>query len=255
MKELISNYRIVSLHLTLRKNIDDSCLNQTEFLSSSRLAEAWIWSTVSTQVKNVFNLPGSDDSPGILFSKSVEGQIEGKIACTFNLYRDQPTKQLYSSFNDLIAKVLMEEVEKSNEVRGQFGSALCYKNTEQNGLYSCLTINNQTKDTTPRPPPNKTLEWLVRARSGFIILILVLSILFFPAVLCFFSPTYVCSQNPEVDLIVLDGPSYRSIRGWIANIVSIFSLKLGIFLIFLVFLDCDFKLTVSFTFFIGISRS
>ena len=234
MKLLISSYRIVSLHLTLRKYIDDSCRNQTEILSSSRLANAWIWSTASTQVKNVFTLPGSDDSSGILFSKSVEGQIEGKIECIFNISRDQPAKQLYPSFNDLIAKVLMEEVEESNGVRGQFGSALCYKNTEQNGFYSCLTINTQTKDTTGRPPPNNTLEWPVRARSGFIILILVLSILFFPAVLCFFSPTYVCTQNPGVDLIVLDGPSHRSIRGWIANIVSIFSLKLGIFLILLV---------------------
>ena len=32
MKLLISNYRIVSLHLTLRKYVGDSCLNQTEFL-------------------------------------------------------------------------------------------------------------------------------------------------------------------------------------------------------------------------------
>lgn len=234
MKILISNNRIVSLHLTLTgKYVDESCQNQTEFLSSSRVAKAWIWSTVSNQVKNVFYLPGSDNSSGIFFSKSFEGQIEAKIACTFNLSKDQSTNQL--SLNDLIAKVLMEEVEESNEVRGQFGSALCYKNTEENGLYACLTINSQTKNMTGTPQPKKSLEWPVRARSGFIIFILLFSILFFPTVLCFFSPTYVCIQHPEVDLIVLDGPSHRSIRGWIANIVSILSLKLSIFLILLVF--------------------
>lgn len=236
MKVLISNYRIVSLHLNLRKYIDGSCRNQTEVLSSSILSKTWIWSTISTQVKNEFHLPVGDDSSGILFSKSVEGHIEAKLACTFNLSRDQPTNQL--SLNDLIAKVLMEEVEESNKVLGQFGSALCYKNAEENGLYACLTINNQTKDTAGTPQPSKSLEWPVRARSGFIILILVFSILFFPVVLCFFSPTYVCIQNPEVDLIVLDDPSHRSIRGCIANIVSIVSLKLGIgsfFLILLVF--------------------
>ena len=235
MKVLIRNYRIVSLHLNLRKYIDDSCRNQTESLSSSRLATAWIWSTVSTRVTNEFHLPIDDDSYGILFSKSLEGLIEGKVACTFNLSRNQPTNQL--SLNDLIAKVLMEEVAETNKVRGlQFGSALCYKNTIENGLYACLTINNQTKDITGSPPPKKPLEWPVRVRSGFIIFILVFSILFFPVVLCFFSPTYVCIQNPEVDLIVLDGPSHRSIRGCIANIVSIVSLKLGISSFFLILL-------------------
>ena len=227
MKVLISNYRIVSLHLTLRKYVDESCLNQTEFFSSSRLAKAWIWSTVSTHVKNVFYLP---DSSGILFRKSIEGQIEGKVKCTFNLSRDQPTQQVYSSLNDLIAKALMEEVEETNEVR-QFGAALCYKDREQAGLYACLTIlNNKTKDTNgTTPAPNKTLEWPVRARSGFIILILVFTILFFPAILFLFSPTYVSStQNPAVDLIFLHGPSHRSIRGCLANIVSKLSSKLGI---------------------------
>ena len=182
-------------------------------------------------MKNEFHLPVGDDSSGILFSKSVEGHIEAKIACTFNLSRDQPTNQL--SLNDLVAKVLMEEVEESNKVLGQFGSALCYKNTEENGLYACLTINSQTKNMTGTPQPKKSLEWPVRARSGFIIFILLFSILFFPTVLCFFSPTYVCIQNSEVDLIVLDGPSHRSIRGLIANVVSILSLKLPIILIIL----------------------
>ena len=88
MKILISNNRIVSLHLTLTgKYVDESCQNQTEFLSSSRVAKAWIWSTVSNQVKNVFYLPGSDNSSGIFFSKSFEGQIEAKIACTFTFQR------------------------------------------------------------------------------------------------------------------------------------------------------------------------
>lgn len=229
MKVLISNYRIVSLDLKLREYVDDSCLNQTDSYSSSRLAKVWIWSTVGTHEKNVFYPPGSDGSSAMLFSKSVEGQIEGKVACTFNLSGDPTTQKLYSSLNDLIAKVLMEEVEESTEVR-QSGAALCYK--EQNGSYVCLTINKSTKDTST-PPPNKTLEWPVRARSGFIIL--VWSILFFPAVLCLFSPTYVSNsiQNP-VDLIVLDGPSHRSIRGCIANVVSKLSLKLGIGKLFLI---------------------
>ena len=230
MKALVSNHRIVSLHLTLRKYVGDSCLNQTEFLRSSRLAKAWIWSTVSTRVKNVFYLPDSDDSSGILFSKSVEGQIEGKVACTFNLSTDQP----HSSLNDVIAKVLMEEVEESDEVRGQFGAALCYKERELTSLYACLTIDKSAKDTTGTPPPSRTLEWPVRVKPGFIILMLVFSILFFPAVLCLFSPTYVSTQNPAEDLIVLDGPSHTSIRGWIANTVSILSLKLGIGTFFLI---------------------
>lgn len=230
MKVLIGNYRIVSLHLTLRKQVDDSCLNQMPVLSSSRLAKSWIWSTVSTQVKNLFYRPRSDGSSGILFSKSVEGQIEGRVACTLNLSRDQPTQQPYSSLNDLIAKVLMEVVGDSKEV-WQFEAALCYKEREQTGLYVCLTINNKTKDTTGTPPPKKTFEWPVRARSGFIILILIFSILFFPAVGCFFSPTYVSgiqNQAVELELIVLDGPSHTSIRGCISNIVSIVSSKLSI---------------------------
>lgn len=236
MKVLVGNYRIVSLHLTLRKYVDNSCLNQMAVLSSSRLAKSWIWSTVSTHVKNVFYQPGSDGSSGILFSKSVEGQIEGKVACTFNLSRDQPTQQLYSSLNDLIAKVLMEEVGESKEV-WQFEAALCYKEREQTGLYVCLTFNNKTKDTTGTPPPKKTFELPVRARSGCIILILVFSILFFPAVVCFFSPTYVSgiqNQAVELELIVLDGPSHTSIRGCISNIVSIVSSKLSIGKFFLI---------------------
>jgi len=180
-------------------------------------------------VKNVFYLPDNEDSSGILFSKSVEGQIEGKVACTFNSSRDQPS----SSLNDEIAKVLMEEVEESNEVRGQFGAALCYKESEMTGLYACLTLNKSTKDTTGKPPPNKILEWPVRVSPCFIILILVFAVLFFPAVLCLFSPTYV-TQNPAEDLIVLDGPSHTSVRGWIANIVSILSLKLGVGTFFLI---------------------
>lgn len=60
MKVLISNYRIVSLDLKLREYVDDSCLNQTDSYSSSRLAKVWIWSTVGTHEKNVFYPPGSD---------------------------------------------------------------------------------------------------------------------------------------------------------------------------------------------------
>ncbi len=223
MKAGLSKYRIVSLDLTLRQYVDDKCLNQTDSYSASKLADAWMWSTAVNTVtheKNVFYRPGSNGSSVTSFSKSVQGEIKRKVACTFNLSMDPTTQQLHSSINDVIANVLMEEVE---EFTWQSGAVLCYKEREQSTLYVCLTLNKSTSTASPK----KSVEWPVRTLSaggGFTILILVISLLFFPVVLCLFSPTHVCSiQN--IDSIVLEGPSHISIRGLVANFVTEVSLK------------------------------
>ena len=222
IKARLGKFRIVSLDLTLRQYVDDKCLNQTDFYNSSKPADAWMWSTLNTLTheKNVFyrHQVGSNGSSVTLFIKSVQGQIKGNVICTFNLSKDPNSQQPHSSINDLIAKVLMEEVEEAPEV-WQSGAVLCNKEREQNSLYVCLNLDKKTE----------SMEWPVRTLSagegGVTILILVISILFFPAVLCLFSPTQVCSIK-NIDLIVLEGPSHISIRGLVANFVSKESLKL-----------------------------
>ena len=215
MKAGIGMHRILSLDLTLKKSADDNCLNQTD----SKLADGWMWSTVNTLTheRNVF----SDGSP-VLFRKSVEGRIEGTVACTLNLSKDPTIHQLHLSINDLIAKVLMEEFEESANVWQTSGAVLCYKVTEQNSLYVCL--NTTFDNSISAAPPNKTVEWPVRALSGFIVFIWIMSMLFSPVVFCLFTPTHKCSV--EKCLIVLKGPSHISIRGWLANFVSIQASKL-----------------------------
>ncbi len=237
MKTGIGMYRILSLDLTLRKSADDKCVNQTVSYNASKLADAWMWSTVNslTHEGNVFYKLGSNGSSVTSFSKSVQGQIQGKVACTFNLSTDPTTQQLYSSINDLIANVLMKEVEESHEV-WQTEAVLCYKEREQSSLYLCLTFNENstqhhsapyhampykatTKQMIGTPHttlPSTTKERTVRPFLGFIFFIWVAFMLFSPAVLCLFSPTHVYS-NQNTSLIVLEGPGHVSIRGWIAN--------------------------------------
>lgn len=237
MKARIGMYRILSLDLTVRKSVDNKCLNQTDSYNSSKLADALMLSTVNTLIheRNVFYLPGSDGSP-VLFSKSVEEQIKGTVVCEFKLLKD-PTVELHSSINDPIAKALIEEVGASSKV-WQSGAVLCYKERGQNSLYACLTLNKNhvpqhttqyhhhttpyhtiTKQSTPHTTiPSKTIEWTVRPLSGFIFLIWVSFMLFSPVVFCLFSPTHVYSGDQNTSLIVLEGPSHVSIRGWISNI-------------------------------------
>ena len=210
MKAGIGMHRILSLDLTLKKSADDNCLNQAD----SKLADGWMWSTVNTLTheRNV----SSDGSP-VLFRKSVEGRIEGTVACTLNLSTDPTIQQLHLSINDLIAKVLMEEFEESADVWQTSGAVLCYKETEQNNLYVCL--NRNFDNSINAAAPNKTVDWPIRALSGFVTFIWIMSMLFSPVVFCLFTPTHICSI--EKCLITLKGPSHISIRGWLSNFASI----------------------------------
>ncbi|KAL9965392.1 hypothetical protein ACROYT_G029190 [Oculina patagonica] len=168
MKVRIGKYRILSLDLTVTKSADDRCLNQTAY-SSSKLADAWMWSTVNplTHERNGFDKPGNNcnGSSVTSFSKSVQGQIRGKVACTFNLSNDPATQQLdrlHSSINDLIGNVLMEEIKELTEI-WQSGAMLCYKETEQNSAYVCFSFNNRTS--------TESVEWPVRALPVLVIFI------------------------------------------------------------------------------------
>ena len=229
MKAGIGMYRILSLDLTLKQYVDDKCLNQSNSYSLTKLADIWMWSTAVmntvTHQKNVFYRPGRNGSASVAsFSKSVQEQIKGKVACTLNLSMDPTTQQLHSSVTDVIANVLMEEVEELTEM-WQSGAFLCYKEREQSSLYVCLTRNKNTSTESPK----KSVKWSVRILSagggGFTILILVMSLLFFPVVLCLFSPTQVQSIQ-DIDWIVIEGPSHISIQCLVANFVSKVSLKL-----------------------------
>lgn len=234
MTAQIGMYRIVLVDLTLRKYVDNNCLNQTDSYNLSKFAEDWIWSTVNslTHESNIVYQPEADTNGSSVtsFINSVPGQVKGKVACTFNRSKEKNILQvrIHSSINDLIANVLMEEVGELTEVR-RFGAVLCYKEREQNRLYVCLTPDQNTSgpiETVERP--------VLHALSGFIILILVMSIHFSPVLLCLFSPTYVSSIH-NVDLIVLDGPSHMSIRGWVANFVSKVSSRLSSRKLFFIF--------------------
>ncbi len=223
MKVRIGKYRILSLDLTVTKSADDRCLNQTAY-SSSKLADAWMWSTVNplTHERNGFDKPGNNCNGSTVtsFSKSVQGQIRGKVACTFNLSNDPATQQLdrlHSSINDLIGNVLMEEIKQLTEI-WQSGAVLCYKETEQNSAYVCFSFNNRTS--------TESVEWPVRALPVLVIFIWIMFMLFSPVVFCLFTPTHICSVAKCV--IVLKGPSHISIRGWIANFVSKMSSKLPV---------------------------
>lgn len=238
MKARIGMYRIVPLDLTLGKYVDDKCLNQTDSDNLSKLAKVWMWSTVNTltRERNMFYRPqaGSNGSFVTSFIKSRQGELKVEIACTFNRSED-PTKQKpHSSINDLIAHALMEGVEELNEV-WRFGAALCYKGGQQNRFYSCLSFDKSTSTATP----SKSLEWPVRifsAGNGVVtILVVVMSTLFFPVLLCLLSPTHVSSIH-NIDLIVLEGSSHTGIRSLVANLVSQVTSKLGNRKCFLVWL-------------------
>lgn len=233
LKASIGLFRIVWIDLTLKDYVDEKCQDQTYTYSFSKLADVWMWSTSNTLTykENVFSQPGSNGSSVTSLIKSVQGQIRAEVACTFNPSKDPTTQQPHSSINDLIVKALMEEVEESSEV-WQSEAVLCYKERGRYGVLVCLTHNKShspyrttpyhttTKKSTPHTAPiSKTVEWPVRPLTGFIFFIWVMFMLYSPATICLFFPTYVSSAQ-NTDLIFLEGPGHVSIRGRIANIVE-----------------------------------
>lgn len=213
MKALIFKFRLITLQLKYDQQEAKQCLNQTSLQRNSSIAELWIWLTG--------NKPSHDGQNWSLhffnksnnwFQKLLEGQIELGVSCSLKPATDSNNTK--PSVNDVIAMMLIEEVEKFAEFSIS-ETALCYKLLAENGSYVCL---NLTTNTARNKDDISPINWHKKACIGLFVIILVVAIWYFPLILCLFPPTEINDKGRV--MIVLHGTSPQGIRSCIANILG-----------------------------------
>ena len=187
------------------------CLNQTDANNSSiKLAELWTWWTGDNPSHGGQNMshPSSSNKDSVTwFRKSLEGQIEVGVLCSF-----KPTKDLNGtqpSLNDLITMELMDEVGNFAPELSYSDTVLCYKLSAKNGSFVCVNKKNTNRADSIH------VSW---QEHGLRILVWVLgfvALCYSPALFCLFKPTEVKTEDGIK--IVLHGTSPVGIRSWIAN--------------------------------------
>ena len=146
------------------------------------------------------------------FRKSLEGQIEASLSCS--LKPETNSEYTKPSLNDVIAMVLMEEVNKIGDL-SLSETALCYKVSAKNGSYICLNLTTNIAHNIDYIRP---VNWQKKAYTVLFVIIVFAAIWYFPLILCFFTPTEMKIAGRV--MIVLDGTSPQGIRSCIANILG-----------------------------------
>ena len=212
MKALIAKFRLMTVQLKCDQHEDEKCLKQTG-LQNSSLAELWTWLTgdiPSHEEQNVSQQ--SFNNSNNWFRKSLEGQIEVRVSCSLKpATNSNDTKP---SMNDVIAMMLIEEVEKFAEL-SLSETALCYKLSAKNGSYVCLNLTTNTAHNMDDISP---ITWQKKAYAYLLVIILVVAIWYFPLILCLFTPTEMKDEGRV--MIVLHGTSPQGMRSWIAKILD-----------------------------------
>ena len=213
MKALISKFRLITLQLKYDQQEAKQCLNQTSLQRNSSIAELWIWLTGDKpshdgQNRSLHFFNKSNN----WFQKLLEGQIELGVSCSLKPATD--SNDTKPSVNDVIAMMLIEEVEKFAEFSIS-ETALCYKLLAENGSYVCLNLTTNTAHNKDDISP---INWHKKACIGLFVIILVVAIWYFPLIVCLFPRTEMNDKGRV--MIVLYGTSPQGIRSCIANILG-----------------------------------
>ena len=209
MKELISEFRLISLQLKYDQQVDEKCVNQTDKQNSSiKLADVWTCLTGDNPSYGSQNMTQhSFNKSNYWFRKLQEGQIKVGVSCSFKPATD--SNDTKASLNDVISMVLMKEVAKFAEL-SHSKTAFCYKFSARNGFYVC-GVNITVSSTAHNDP----ITWQKRVSNILYMVVDYLSLYCFPLVSFEFIPTKI-RKNGKV-MIVLHETSPESIRSWIAN--------------------------------------
>ena len=138
MKALIAKFRLIVVQLKYDQHEDEKCLKQTD-LPNSWPAELWTWLTgdIPSHEEQKMSQQSFKKSNN-WFRKSLEGQIEASLSGS--LKPETNSEYTKPSLNDVIAMVLMEEVNKIGDL-SLSETALCYKVSAKNGSYICLNLS------------------------------------------------------------------------------------------------------------------
>ena len=209
MKELISEFRLISLQLKYDQQVDEKCVNQTDIQNSSiKLADLWACLTGHNPSYGGQNMTQhSFNKSNDRFQKLQEGQIEVGVSCSFKPATD--SNDTKASLNDVILMVLMKEIAKFAEL-SHSKTAFCYKFSAKNGFYVCGV--NITVSSTAH---NNPITWQKRVSNILYMVVDFLSLYCFPLISFEFIPTKIRKSGKV--MIVLHGTSPESIRSWIAN--------------------------------------
>ena len=212
MKALISKFRLITVQLKCDQQEDEKCLNHRR---NSSQAELWIWLTRDILSQGGQNMSQqSFNNSNNWFRKSLEEQIEVGVSCSLKPATD--SNDTNPSLNDVIAMVLMEEVEKFTEP-SHSETAFCYKLSAKNGSYVCL---NLTTNAAHNMDEISMVTWQKKADTVLLVVILVAVIWYFPLILILFTPTEFKDKVTGRVMIALHGTSPQGIRSWIANILG-----------------------------------
>ena len=112
LKALISEFRLISLQLNCDQQVDEKCVKQKDLQNSSiKLAALWTWLTGDNPSQGGQNMSEhSFIKSNYWFRKLVERQIEVRVSCSLKPAVDLNGTE--TSLNDVIAMMLIEEVEQ-----------------------------------------------------------------------------------------------------------------------------------------------
>lgn len=214
METLISEYRLITLGLKYEQRVDEKCLSQADSVNSStEPAGLWTWLAHGNQTHGAQNVStercSSTSGSFNWFRKSLEGQI--KVLCSLTATKDLNDTRL-ASLNDVIAVVLLKEVTCRRDSTELSETELCYKGSIENGSFVCVNVTRITSE-------NNSVSWEEQGFRILVLLVGVVSLWYFPSILCLFTPTEVKTGRGNVN-IVLHGTSPVGIRSYIANFLS-----------------------------------